>query len=171
MNKLSGFNDYLKQIPGVSSAENIYNNVKPLMQPNGLSTTINNTLTGGENMVKGLMGEAAPYLMLPIAYGLLNSQTDNPTSQPSQGAMGSYPMNNGYIPRQPIIPQYFGQSKTAKHNLSSLVTGAIIDNQLNKKPVSVATKQENTIQAEDERTKKLLSHPAVKEYVDSLINN
>lgn len=126
-------------------------------------------LNGVENGASSIMGKIAPWLMLPVAYGLLNRPQQ--PAPPQGGNYGPAGYNNNPGWRAPITPQYFGQDKTAKSNVPSLVVGAVIGNKATKKDDIIETTVPAHIVAENQKTEKLLQHPAVKQYVDSLINN
>jgi hypothetical protein len=159
------------------------NQLKPVIQ-----NEVNSAMTSGENWLGNTVGKFAPLLTLPIMYGLMNSSSNQ---APAPTVPQSNMISPNYIPRQAITPQgfnsqsvpYAGQFVSNYLTKSSSTTVGVILGSLHRKAVNsaldkVIPKKEDVdgskpeashIVATDEKTRKLLAHPKVKEYIDSLI--
>lgn len=168
---------------GLSTVTNGLNTINPVNVASNIGSNIaqkatEKALGSFSNMAGGFMDKAAPFLMLPIAYGLLNNnKIPQPAPQPSPQTNYIQP---GYIPRQPIIPQGF---KTAGVSTPALILGSLHKKVINQAINRLTNKKDETDNSEtrnnlnntsitgrDEKTRKLLEHPEVKEYVSNLIN-
>lgn len=142
--------------------------------------------SGGETVMNDVMPKIAPFLMLPIAMGLMG----NIGKQPQQQQYNTNPQFNSIQPNYygpgPINPQGFKTTmasyKEAGAGTTAILLGAIHKKLVNKALDKATQKKEeeknipstvvnNVITPANSKTEKLLNSPKVENYVENLINN
>jgi len=119
-----------------------------------------------DSTMGGLVDKFAPYLALPVAYGMMNNMMGNNNSTGQQQApIQSNYLQPNYIQPHLITPQSF---KTA--SLQTKLIKSVANKINNKSEEKKEIDNKSNVSSTDIETHKLLQNPSVKAYIENLVS-